>query len=208
MELEQKMLHMGSMVEDSVNRAVESLARQDLALAEHIIAEDERIDALSRDLEEECTKLLALQHPLARDLRAVTTVLRVVTDLERIADNAVNIAELTLKIGQDPLIKPLIDIPRMARLAMELLHGTLEAFVARDVEKARDTCRRDDEVDEIYAMLYDELLGFIMAGGDARRAAQAVVLLFAARYLERISDHAVNIGERLIYLVTATVEHY
>lgn len=206
--LEDRMLRMGSLVEQSVNDAVESLARQELKLAASVVDGDESIDDLSRAIDDECVKMLALQQPIARDLRAVTTILRNVIDLERIADQGVNIAELALRIGDEPLIKPLIDIPRMARLAMKMLHETLEAFVTRDVDKARSVCRRDDEIDTIYADLYEELLGFIMAGGDPRRAAQAVHLLFAARYLERIADHAVNIGERLVYLVTGEVEHY
>lgn len=202
------MLHMGSLVEQSVSDAVESLARQDLSLAAKVVHDDEVIDDLSRAIDDECVKMLALQQPIARDLRAVTTVLRNIIDLERIADQGVNIAEIALRIGEEPLIKPLVDIPQMARVSMELLHEVLEAFVARDADKARAACLRDDEIDRIYADLFDELLGFILSGGEAPRAAQAVNLLFAARYLERIADHAVNIGERLIHLVTGTVEHY
>lgn len=207
-ELEQRMLEMGSIVEEAVGKAVASLAEQDLALAQAICENDDQIDNLSREIEDECIKILALQQPIARDLRAVTTVLRTVVDLERIADHAVNIAELTLRIGREPLIKPLIDIPRMSRLAMDMLHEILQAYVSRDIEQAHSLCRRDEKVDAIYAELYDELIGFVMEGGDSRRAAQAVVLLFAARYLERIADHAVNIGERLIYLETGQVVHY
>lgn len=206
--LEQHMLEMGSMVEEAVGKAVTSLAEQDLALAQAVCENDEQIDNFSREIEDECIKILALQQPIARDLRAVTTVLRNVIDLERIADHAVNIAELTLRIGVEPLIKPLIDIPRMSRLAMDLLHEILQAYVNRDVEQAHTLCRRDEEVDTIYAELYDELIGFVMAGGDSRRATQAVILLFAARYLERIADHAVNIGERLIFLETGRIVHY
>lgn len=206
--LEQHLLEMGSIAEEAVAKAVTSLVEQNLALARTICENDEQIDQMSRDIEDECIKILALQQPIARDLRAVTTVLRTVVDLERIADHAVNLAELTLRIGSEPLIKPLIDIPRMARLATDLLHDMLQAYVNRNIEKAHVLCRSDEEIDTIYAELYDELIGFVMVGGDPKRAAQAVILLFAARYLERVADHAVNIGERLIYLETGQVVHY
>jgi phosphate transport system protein len=207
--LEQKMLHMGSVVEQAVINAVAALRDQNLEQAERAILEDEQIDELSRELDEECVQILALHQPVARDLRAVTSILRTVIDLERIADHAVNIAEYALKIGNEPLLKPLIDIPRMAGMAMEMLHSALQAFVARDVAKAREIPLQDDAIDQIYADLYDELLGFIIAGSDNNRwEAQSVILLFTSHSLERIADHAVNICERLIYLETGKIMHF
>ncbi|MGE5583352.1 MAG: phosphate signaling complex protein PhoU [Bacillota bacterium] len=207
-QLQQELLKMGSMVEEAIHLAVESLARQNLELAQEIIDGDDRIDDLSRKIEEDCIRLIALQQPIARDLRVITTVLKMVTDLERIADHATNIAEITQRIGKTPLIKPLIDIPRMAGMAEAMVRDSLKAFVDRDLEFAKATCLRDDEVDKLYESLLNELTGFIIQGGDAERVVQSMNLLFAARYLERVADHATNIGERVIYLVTGSVERY
>ncbi len=207
-ELQQELLLMGSMVEESIHMAVESLAKQDLGVAQKIIDGDDLIDDLSRKIEEDCIRLIALQQPIARDLRVITTVLKTVTDLERIADHATNIAEITQRIGNTPLIKPLIDIPRMARMAEAMVKDSLKAFIDRDVDFAKATCLRDDEVDKLYEALLNELTGFIMAGGEAERVAQSMNLLFVARYLERVADHATNIGERVIYLVTGRSERY
>lgn len=207
-DLQQEMLRMGSMVEESIHLAVESLAKQDLNLARKIINGDDLIDTLALTIEEECIRLIALQQPIAKDLRVITTVLKTVTDLERVADHATNIAEITLRIGDEPLIKPLIDIPRMARMTETMVRDSLKAFVDRDVELAKQNCLKDDEVDQLYETLFNELTGFIQAGGDSTRVIQALNLLFAARYLERVGDHATNIGERVIYMVTGKNERY
>ncbi|TCL70098.1 PhoU-like phosphate uptake regulator [Hydrogenispora ethanolica] len=207
-ELQQEMLRMGSMVEEAIHLAVESLAKQDLNLAQTIVDGDDRIDNLSQQVEDDCIRLIALQQPLARDLRVVTTVLKTATDLERIADHATNIAEITPRIAGEPLIKPLIDIPRMASLVEAMVQDSLKAFVDRDVELAKRTCLRDDEVDQLYENLFNELTGYVLAGGENHRVVQALNLLFAARYLERVGDHATNIGERVIYLVTGRNERY
>jgi phosphate transport system protein len=207
-ELQHKMLRMGSMVEEAIHLAVESLAKQDLALSQRIIDGDDLIDELSEQIEEDCIRLIALQQPLARDLRVVTTVLKTAGDLERIADHATNIAEINQRIGNEPLIKPLIDIPRMARMTEAMVRDSMKAFVDRDVDLAKTTCLKDDEVDQLYEVLFNELTGFVLAGGESHRVVQALNLLFAARYLERVGDHATNIGERVIYLVTGKKERY
>ncbi len=206
--LQQEMLRMGSMVEEAIHLAVQALARQDLKLAERIIEGDDLIDALSNRIEDDCIRLIALQQPLARDLRVITTVLKTVTDLERIADHATNIAEIAQRIGTDSLIKPLIDIPKMAGMVESMVRDSLKAFVDRDVELAKRTCLKDDEIDKVYEDLFVELTGFITDGGDCRKVVQALNLLFAARFLERVGDHATNIGERTIYLVTGKKEKY
>ncbi len=206
--LQQEMLRMGSMVEEAIHLAVQALARQDLKLAERIIEGDDLIDALSNRIEDDCIRLIALQQPLARDLRVITTVLKTVTDLERIADHATNIAEIAQRIGTDSLIKPLIDIPKMAGMVESMVRDSLKAFVDRDVELAKRTCLKDDEIDKVYEDLFVELTGFITDGGDSRKVVQALNLLFAARFLERVGDHATNIGERTIYLVTGKKEKY
>lgn len=201
-DLQQEILRMGSMVEDAIHRAITSLKTQDLDLAAAIIDGDDKIDAMEQDIEEKCLKLIALQQPLAKDLRTISTILKTVTDLERIGDQANNIAEITLRIGHEPLIKPLIDIPRMAEMSQRMVKESLDAFVNQDVDLARKVCRDDEPVDQLYSDLFDELMGFILEGGDVHRATQAINLLFVARYLERVADHATNIGERVIYMVT------
>lgn len=207
-DLQQELLRMGSMVEEAIHLSVESLARQDLTLAQQIIDGDDLIDELSTKIEEDCIRLIALQQPVAKDLRVIATILKTVTDLERIADHATNIAEITQRIGTAPLIKPLIDIPKMAKMVEVMVHDSLKAFVDRDIGFARTTCLKDDAIDKLYEDLLNELTGFIQMGGDSERGIQALNLLFAARYLERVGDHATNIGERVIYLVTGKRERY
>lgn len=199
---------MGSMVEEAIHLAVRALSKQDLALAKKIIDGDDLIDDLSDRIEADCIRMIALQQPLAKDLRIVTTVLKTVTDLERIADHATNIAEIAQRIGTDPLIKPLVDIPKMAAMVEAMIRDSLRAFVDRDVEFAKKTCLKDDEVDKVYEDLFMEVTGLVAAGGDSRQVVQALNLLFAARFLERVGDHATNIGERTIYLVTGKKEKY
>lgn len=206
--LQQELLLMGSMVEEAIHFAVDSLAKQDLTLAEMIIAGDDQIDQLSLKLEEDCVRLIALQQPIAKDLRVITTVLKTVTDLERIADHATNIAEITLRIAKEPLIKPLQIIPKMAELAQSMVQESLKAFVNRDVEGAKENCRRDDQVDRLYEDILNEISNLMATGDTPGRMIQAMNLLFAARYLERVADHATNIGERVIYLVTGKNEKY
>ncbi|HBK60442.1 MAG TPA: phosphate transport system regulatory protein PhoU [Firmicutes bacterium] len=206
--LNQDILRMGSMVENAVRASVEALARQDLEQARMVIDDDAAIDGMERGVEQRCVNLLALQQPMARDLRLVATAISIVTDLERMGDHAVNISEVTARIGVQPLIKPLIDIPGMAALSQKMIKGSLDAFVSRDAELARATCRKDDAVDSMYEALFDELMGFIVASRDESVSTQAVNLLFVARFLERIADHAANIGERVIYMVTGRRETY
>lgn len=201
-QLQQDLLHMGSLVEDAISSAVDSLRRQDLALAEQVLHADDQIDRLESELETECMRLFALQQPLARDLRIIGTVLKTVTDLERMGDEAANIAELTLRIGDQPLIKPLVDIPRMAELAKAMVRKALDAFVRRDLELAAEVRRSDNAVDAIYAALNDELVEMTMKFQSMREANQAFQLLMAARHLERIADHATNLAERVVYMVT------
>lgn len=206
--LQQEMLRMAEMAVKAITQAVTSLQNQDPELAHKVITDDVQVDALDLDLERRCQQLLALQSPLARDLRIVASVMRISTDIERLADLATNIAEITIKIGKTPLIKPLEDIPRMAEMAQAMVRDSLEAFVKRDAELARDVCQRDNEVDQLYSMLHDELMEFISESDDPQKVEQAANLLFVARYLERIADHATNIGERVIYMVTGQRESY
>lgn len=199
-ELQHDILRMGSLVEQSIYDSVQSLALQDLALAEKVIKGDDLIDNMETEIEDKCVGLLATQQPLATDLRTISAVFKIITDLERMGDHAIDIAKITKRIADQPLIKPLIDIPRMARITQEMVRDGLEAFVKRDVELAKKLCETDDEVDHIYAQIFRELLTYMLE--DPRTISQATSLLFVGRYLERIADHATNIGERVIYLVT------
>lgn len=206
--LKQELLRMGSLVEEMIHQSIEALANQDKELANKVIVGDDVVDAMERELDEQCVRLIALQQPLARDLRVVVTVTKVVTDLERIADHAVNIAETALKIADQPLIKPLVDIPRMAKMAKAMVKGCLDAFVNGDVDLARSTAMTDDQVDRLYDMLFTELIDIAARSNDTTVSTQAINLLFVARYLERVADHATNVAERVIFMVTGKREKY
>lgn len=206
--LEQDLMRMGGRATEAIHRAIDSLARQDLNLAEKIIEGDDIIDRMNQEIEDECIRLIATQQPIGKDLRIITTVLKTTTDLERIADHATNIAEIALRIGRKPLIKPLVDIPAMAITVEKRVHAALAALINRDVEKAEETCLSDDLVDQQYENILLELTEIIRSGDDGDRIVQALNLLFTARFLERVGDHATNIGERVIYLVTGKSVKY
>lgn len=191
---------MGTMVEEAVERAVRSLAEQDIALAQSVIDNDDAVDDLELDIEQRCMTLFALQQPMAADLRAIGTALKIITDLERMADHAVDIAKVTRRLEGQPLIKPLIDIPRMAAIGRTMVRDALSAYVNRDVDLAYRMIARDDEVDHLYSQIFRELLTYMLE--DPRTTQQATYLIFVAKYLERIADHATNLGEWIIYMVT------
>ncbi|MCL8206661.1 MAG: phosphate signaling complex protein PhoU [Actinomycetia bacterium] len=198
--LEQEILRMGTLVEEQIARAVDSLTTRDLKVAQQVIADDDRVDDLEMEIERRCLTLLALQQPMAGDLRVVSTALKIITDLERMADHAADIANVTRRLGHEPLIKPLVDIPRMATVAAHMVRSALNAYIARDVEMARDMIRMDDEVDRLYGQIFRELLDIMRQDPDS--VFQATYLLFVANYLERIADHATNLGEWVQYMVT------
>ncbi|KKM10584.1 PhoU family transcriptional regulator [Clostridiales bacterium PH28_bin88] len=198
--LQQDILRMGSLVEEAIARAVESLAKQDEAMAQKVIDGDAIIDELELEIDDTCMKLIATQQPMAKDLRRIATGFKIITDLERIADHAVDIAKIAKRIANQPLIKPLIDIPRMAQLAQKMVKEALDAYVREDVDLAHRMAKDDDQVDSLHNQVFRELLVYMME--DPRTITQATYLLFVSRYLERIADHATNIGEGVIYLVT------
>ncbi len=198
--LKNDLLKMAHLVERSIIKSVESLAKKDSNLARQILDEDDIIDDLEHDIEKRSLRLLALQQPMASDLRAIGTALKIITDLERIADHASDIAKVTLKLEGQPLIKPLIDIPRMANIAEKMIHDMLTAFMDGDVKLAEEVCQRDDELDNLYSQIFRELLLIMME--DPRTITQATYLLMVAQYLERVGDHATNLGEWIIYMVT------
>lgn len=198
--LEREILRMGALVEEQMARAVQSLMDGDLDLAQRVIEDDDRVDALEMDIERSCLTLLALQQPMAGDLRTVSTALKIITDLERMADHASDIAKVTRRLNQEPLIKPLVDIPRMATIAGHMVRSALNAYVARDVDMAFSMIRMDDEVDHLYGEIFRELLDIMRERPETVH--QATYLLFVANYLERIADHATNLGEWILYMVT------
>ena len=198
--LRQEILKMGTQVESAIGQAVMSLTKQDLEMANLVMAGDDDIDQLESEIEDKCMLLIARQQPLARDLRIIGTGLKITTDLERVGDHAFDIAKITLSIGKQPLIKPLVDIPRMSEMAQKMLKDSLNAYINLDLTLAEQVCADDDAVDELYHQTFRELLTYMME--DPTNIKQATQLLFVARYLERVADHATNIGEWVNYLVT------
>lgn len=198
--LRQEILKMGTRVEEAIGQAVKSLTQQDLEMAKTVMAGDDEIDHMESDIEDKCMLLIARQQPLARDLRIIGTGLKITTDLERVGDHAFDIAKITLSIGKQPLIKPLVDIPRMSEMAQKMLKDSLNAYINLDITLAEQVCADDDAVDVLYHQTFRELLTYMME--DPSTIKQATQLLFVARYLERVADHATNIGEWVIYLVT------
>ncbi len=198
--LQDEVLVLGSMVENALIESVEILKRRDLEGARRLIAGDRLINEKRFAIEADALALIATQQPMAGDLRTLAAILEIVTELERMGDYAKGIARINLMMGEKPLLKPLIDIPRMAEKARDMLHRSLDAFVRRDVALARAIPAEDDEVDALYNQVYRELLIFIMS--DPRTIDQATYLLWVAHNLERTADRVTNICERVIFTVT------
>jgi phosphate transport system protein len=199
-ELNDSVLVMGSMVDQAVERSVRALSAQDAGLAQSVIKDDGNINHLRFDIEDSCLLLIATQAPMATDLRVLAAALHISTDLERMADHAAGIAKITLLTANEPLLKPLVDIPHMASIAREMLRDSLRAFVERDTAAAQQIAMRDDEVDALYNQVYRDLLGYMMA--DPTTVDRATHLLWAAHNLERIADRVTNICERVVFLVS------
>lgn len=198
--LRQDLLMLGSITEKAVDRAADALRQRDSAVAREIIRDDRAIDERSYELEERALLLLATQQPLATDLRTIAATLFIITELERIGDYAEGIARITLMLEPYPPLKPLIDIPRMAEIALEMLHASLAAFVDGDLEACRAIWHRDDEVDALYEQVYRELLTYMLA--DPSTIERATRLIWAAHNLERIADRVTNICERTAFVIT------
>lgn len=198
--LQERLQYMGSLVEESIARSIEALKKQDMILAQAVIDADDIIDNLEIEIEEKCLEVIATQQPMARDLRRVATLFKMVNDLERMADYATSIAKITLRIADQPLIKPLVDIPRMAVLSQKMVKQSLDAYVRQDVDLAVAVGADDDEVDKLFGQIFRELLTIMME--NPKTITQATHLLFVGRWLERISDHATNIAEEVVFLVT------
>ena len=199
--LKQTLLAMGGLVEDQIRHVMRAFVERDDALAQEVIARDQQVNAYDVEVDETCVSLLALHQPAAGDLRFITTAMKIVTDLERMGDQAVNIAQRVLELNREPQLKPYIDLPRMAEKAQRMVKESLDAFVARDTELARRVCAEDAEVDALKEQIFRELLTFMME--DARTIPRAIRLILISRFLERLADHATNIAEMVIYLVDA-----
>lgn len=201
--LKEQLLRMGGRAEAIVLKAVDALRRRDASLAHEVFADDKVIDRLELDIDDRCLRLLALQQPLARDLRFITAALKISNDLERVGDHGVNIAGSALCLAELPLLKPLVDIQRMAELASGMLHEALDAFVRDDTETARRICLRDDEVDDLNRQAFQELVGFMIE--DPATITRAMELVLVARNLERVGDMATNVAEEVVFIAEARV---
>jgi phosphate transport system protein len=202
-ELKEDLLKMAALVEEAIHTAVQSLVKRDSDLAQKTFAGEDLINGMEIDIEEKCLKLLALAQPMAADLRFITSAMKIITDLERIGDQAVNIAQRAISLNQEPKLKPYFDIPRMAEIAQSMVKDVLDAFVNGDSKLARSVCERDDTVDGLNDQVFRELLTYMMS--DPKTIPRAVQLIIVSRCLERIADHATNIAEDVIFLVDARV---
>jgi phosphate transport system protein len=204
--LQDNLLRMGSLLDSALCRALLALTTRDQALARQVIADDAQVNALRYEIEETCYTTLATQQPAARDLRAVMSAFSLVADLERMADHAAGIATIVIRMGDEPLLKPLIDIPRMVEACRSMVRRALEAYTTRDLAVAREVAQMDDVVDGLYQQVFRELLSFMLE--DPHTISRALYLLFVAHNLERIADRAVNIAERVVFIASGELKEF
>ena len=201
------LMRMAALVEESIALAIKGLKTYQEQPARRVLEQEDAINLLEIEVDELCLRLLALKQPMAGDLRFITSAMKIGSELERIGDQAVNIAERTLDLLKQPPLKPLIDLPRMAELVQKMVLDVINAFVNRDANLARDVCRRDDEVDQLNDQIFRELLTYMMQ--DPANIPRAVGLILVGRHLERMADHATNISEDVIYLALGkTIKHH
>jgi phosphate transport system protein len=196
--IKDKLLTLGSMVETAVKNSIHALVERDSNLAHEVIKNDDLINKLDLEIEEECVRLIALRQPKASDLRLLSTAIKIITDLERIGDLAVNIAERALELNEEPQLKPYIDIPRMAEMAQEMLRDSLDMFIAGCKELPADFIEKEKAVDDLNVQVFNELLMFMIQ--DQKTITRATRISYISKYLERIADHATNIAEDVIYM--------
>jgi phosphate transport system protein len=201
--LKEMLLKMATLVESAIQNSVQSLVERNSGLARLVIDGDRAINSFDVQIDEECVKLLALKQPMGKDLRFITTAMKITSDLERIGDNAVNIAERAVELNEEPFLKPYIDIPKMSRIARGMVRDTINAFINEDRRLARDVIIRDDEVDDLNEIVLKELM-FIMTQ-DPGTVTRAVKISYVSKYIERIADHATNIAEMVVYLVDGKI---
>lgn len=198
-KLKERILILGCLVEENIRKAVKSVIDRDNDLARQVISRDNLINGLEVDINEECIKLIALRQPMAKDLRFITTAMKISTDLERMGDFAVNIAERAIELNQEPFLKPFVNIPKMSEITESMVEDAINAFVKEDVDLCYDVIKRDDKVDELLRSNHSELFGLMVQNPDI--IPLALKRMFIAKYLERIADHATNIAEMVIYMV-------
>jgi len=198
-ELRQGLIEMGKQVEEAIRQSVVSLKEMDVPLAQSVIKNDSAINAMEEKIEEIGARIIATQQPVAKDLRRIIIAFRMANDLERMADLAVDIAKVTMRIGNEGLIKPLVDIPRMAEIVQLMMNDSIQSYIREDVQLAYKMAQMDDEVDQLHRQILRELFTYIME--NSKYVNQALQLCFVSRYLERMADHATNIGESVVYLV-------
>lgn len=204
-DLHSELIKMGSLVEESIDNTIHALKKQDVALARQVFENDDIIDELEQAIEKKCMNLIARQQPLAKDLRTISTALKIITDMERIADHSSDIAELTIRMINVRYIKPLIDIPRMADMAKQMVNKSIDAYIRQDIKLAQEVCASDDDVDELFSKILLELVNIMK--NDPEAVEQAIDFMFIAKYLERMADHATNIGEWVVFNVTGEHDH-
>lgn len=201
--LKEQILRMGGLVEQQVQGAIKALVDRDPDLARHVIEHDRQVNTMDVEVDENGIRLIALQQPTARDLRFITTAMKISTELERMSDLAENIAERSIELDQEPQLKPYIDIPRMANWAMTMVKESLDAFVSYDSALARKVINDDDFVDSLTEQLFRELVSFMIE--DPKTITRAIRLTFVSKYIERIADHATNVAELVVYMVEGKI---
>jgi phosphate transport system protein len=197
--LTRKILEMGGLVEQQIARAIEALVNRSIEQADQVIEQDDQIDRMEEEIDQFAIRLLATRQPMAIDLRLIAMAMKISNDLERIGDYATNIAKRCERLAQEPPVKPLYAIPRMAQITQAMVKDILDAYVERDADKAIVVWRRDDEVDDMFTSLFRELLTYMME--DARNISACIDLIFVAKNLERIGDHTTNIAEKIHYMI-------
>ncbi|MBI5701577.1 phosphate signaling complex protein PhoU [Candidatus Saganbacteria bacterium] len=202
-DLKETILKMGILVQELIHKSVDALKDRDRDLAKTVIKQDIQVDKLELEINEKSINLIAIRQPKAIDLRFITTAMRIATDLERIGDLSEDIAERAIELADQPLLKPLIDIPKMAKFVQDSVSLVLDAFVSKDAEKAKSVWIKEKEVDKLRDQVHDELIGIM--SNDEKTVPRAIPLLLVSRHLERIVDHATNIAEDVVYLVEAKV---
>ncbi|HEX9801407.1 MAG TPA: phosphate signaling complex protein PhoU [Thermoanaerobaculia bacterium] len=198
-QIRKTLLRMGGLVERQIREVMQALVERDEMRADAVIRMDDEVDQLQKEIDAQCSRMLALQQPMATDLRFLVATMKITTDLERMGDSAVNVAQAVAELNQEPPLKPYIDLPRLAQVAQEMVRDALDSFVRRDARAALDVCRRDDEVDALYHQLFREMITYMVE--DPKNIRRALHLLLVARNYERIADHATNIGEDVIFYV-------
>jgi len=203
--LQELMVKMAGLVEQSIEDSILALKNQDIELAKKVYHSDDEVDELEGKIEKICINLIARQQPLAKDLRAISTALKIITDMERIADHAADIAELTIRMANMKYIKPLVDIPLMAELAKKMVIKSIDSYIKQDISLAKEVCDSDDEVDKFFSKIVLELINIMKNNPDT--VEQATDFMFIVKYLERIGDHATNIAEWVVFNVTGFHNH-